>query len=74
MPGRAGRADTPRPEPRTRLKRSGGVSEETATFCTKSQLALEMLTEQVAESALPACWVTDDKDYGRSTFWTGWPR
>lgn len=30
--------------------------------------------ELVAESSLPACWVTDDKDYGRSTFWTGWPR
>ena len=28
----------------------------------------------VAESLLPACRVTGEEDYGRSTFWTGWPR
>ena len=50
------------------------MPEEAATFRTKSQLALEILTELVAESSLSACRVTGDKDYGRLTFWTGWPR
>ena len=43
-----------------------GVPEEAATFRTKPQLALEMLTELVAEGSLPARWVSCDEGYGRS--------
>jgi len=42
-----------------------GVPAE-ATFQTKPQLALEMLTELVAEGTLPARWVSCDEGYGRS--------
>ena len=54
--------------------RSSGVPEEAATFHTKSQLALELLTELMAEGLLPARWVTCDEGYGLSNSWTGWPR
>ncbi len=43
-----------------------GVPTEAATFRTKPQLALEMLTELVAEGTLPARWVSCDEGYGRS--------
>ena len=39
---------------------------EAATFRTKPQLALKMLTELVAEGSLPARWVTCDEGYGQS--------
>ena len=43
-----------------------GVPKEAAAFRTKPQLALEMLTEMVAEGSLPARWVSCDEGYGRS--------
>ena len=46
-------------------RQRGGVPAE-ATFQTKPQLALEMLTELVAEGTLPARWVSCDEGHGRS--------
>ncbi len=43
-----------------------GVPEAAAVFRTQPQLALEMLTELVAEGTLPARWVSCDEGYGRS--------
>ena len=43
-----------------------GVPAEATDFRTKPQLALEMLSELVADGSLPARWVVCDEGYGRS--------
>ena len=44
----------------------GTGSRGPAPFCTKPQLALDMLTDLVAKGSLPVRWVTCDEDFSVS--------